>query len=53
VGGAHADPLKATEILREALVRHLSELNQMTGQQRRDLRYQKFRAMGIFSELSA
>ncbi len=53
VGGAHADPLKATEILREALVRHLGELNQMTGQQRRDLRYQKFRAMGIFSELSA
>ncbi|WP_421655436.1 acetyl-CoA carboxylase carboxyltransferase subunit alpha [Leptothermofonsia sp. ETS-13] len=53
VGGAHSDPLKATEILREALLRHLSELTQMTGQQRRDLRYQKFRAMGVFSELSA
>jgi acetyl-CoA carboxylase carboxyl transferase subunit alpha len=53
VGGAHSDPLKTTEILREALLRHLNDLTQMTGQQRRDLRYQKFRVMGIFSELSA
>lgn len=53
IGGAHSDPLKTTEILREALLRHLSELTQMTGPQRRDLRYQKFRSMGIFSELSA
>lgn len=53
VGGAHSDPLKTTEILREALLRHLSDLTQMTGQQRRDLRYQKFRVMGVFSELSA
>ena len=50
VGAAHADPLKTTEILKEALLRHLSELDQMTSQQRRDLRYQKFRAIGVFSE---
>ncbi len=48
IGGAHADPLKTTEILKEALLRHLDELTQMTGQQRRDLRYQKFRAIGVF-----
>ncbi|UBF28381.1 acetyl-CoA carboxylase carboxyltransferase subunit alpha [Kovacikia minuta CCNUW1] len=53
VGGAHADPLKTTEILKEALLKHLDELSQMTGQQRRELRYQKFRAIGIFSEISA
>jgi acetyl-CoA carboxylase carboxyl transferase subunit alpha len=50
VGAAHADPLKTTEILKEALLRHLDELDQMTSQQRRDLRYQKFRAIGVFSE---
>lgn len=53
IGGAHADPLKTTEILREAVLRHLDELTLLTGQQRRDLRYQKFRAIGIFGELSA
>lgn len=52
IGAAHADPLKTTEILKDALLRHLNELNQMTSQQRRELRYQKFRAIGVFSELS-
>ncbi|XGV95517.1 MAG: acetyl-CoA carboxylase carboxyltransferase subunit alpha [Leptolyngbya sp. BL-A-14] len=52
VGAAHADPVKTIEILREALLRHLGELDQMTSQQRRDLRYQKFRAIGVFSEHS-
>jgi acetyl-CoA carboxylase carboxyl transferase subunit alpha len=53
VGAAHANPLKATEILKDALLQNLDELTQMTGQQRRDLRYQKFRAIGVFSEISA
>jgi len=53
VGGAHADPLKATEILKEALVRHLDELSQITGTQRRELRYKKFREIGVFNEFSA
>lgn len=50
IGAAHADPVKTTEILKDALLRHLTELDQMTSQQRRELRYQKFRAIGIFSE---
>jgi acetyl-CoA carboxylase carboxyl transferase subunit alpha len=53
IGGAHSDPLKATEILRKALLRHLEDLNQMTGPQRRELRYQKFRKMGFFAEIPA
>lgn len=53
IGAAHADPLKATEILKEAVLRHLKELTQMTGQQRRDLRYQKFRRIGVFYEVPA
>ncbi|HEY9882152.1 MAG TPA: acetyl-CoA carboxylase carboxyl transferase subunit alpha, partial [Thermosynechococcaceae cyanobacterium] len=50
VGAAHADPVKTTEILKEALLRHLDVLDRMTSEQRRELRYQKFRAIGIFSE---
>lgn len=52
-GGAHAAPVKATEILREALLKNLLELNQMTSQERLELRYQKFRKMGVFLENSA
>jgi acetyl-CoA carboxylase carboxyl transferase subunit alpha len=53
VGGAHSNPLKTAEILKAALVQNLDELNQMTSQQRRDLRYEKFRRMGMFMEASA
>lgn len=53
VGAAHSDPLKAAEILKGALLRHLHELEQMTSQQRREHRYQKFRAMGVFAEVPA
>lgn len=50
IGGAHADPLEAVSTLKEAFVRHLDELSQMTDQQRRDQRYQKFRRIGVFLE---
>ncbi len=53
VGGAHSNPLKTAEILKEALLKNLDELNQMTSQQRRDLRYEKFRRMGMFMEVTA
>lgn len=53
VGGAHGDPLKASAILKNALLQNLEELSQMTAQQRRELRYQKFRSIGVFTELSA
>jgi acetyl-CoA carboxylase carboxyl transferase subunit alpha len=53
LGGAHADPLKASEILKDALVQNLQQLSQLTPPQRRELRYQKFRNMGLFTEISA
>ncbi len=53
IGGAHSDPLKAAEILKKAILRNLSELDQMSGQQRRELRYQKFRSIGVFAEVTA
>jgi len=53
LGGAHADPLNAASILKAALNRHISELDQLTDEQRRELRYQKFRKIGVFNEASA
>lgn len=50
LGGAHSDPVKTTEILKQALLENLSELTAMTSQQRRELRYQKFRNIGVFLE---
>jgi acetyl-CoA carboxylase carboxyl transferase subunit alpha len=50
IGGAHADPVKATEILRTAIARHLEDVSLITTQQRQELRYQKFRVMGMFAE---
>lgn len=52
VGGAHANPLGAAAVLKEALLRNLEELSEMTPQQRRELRYQKFRNIGVFQEIS-
>lgn len=51
VGGAHSDPLAAAETLKEAILRNLEELSRFTNQQRQELRYQKFRAIGVFTEV--
>lgn len=50
LGGAHSDPLKATKILRDALRENLETLLTLTPQERKDLRYQKFRQIGVFAE---
>ncbi len=50
IGGAHSDPLEAAETLKAAILRNLGELDQLTAQQRRDRRYQKFRNIGVFTE---
>jgi acetyl-CoA carboxylase carboxyl transferase subunit alpha len=47
-GGAHADPAGATAAVGEALERHLSEVADLTAEERRERRYRKFRAMGRF-----
>ena len=52
VGGAHADPLRAAATLKQALTGHLNELLQIPAEQRRELRYQKFRSIGVFQETS-
>lgn len=52
VGGAHADPLGAAAALKQALSDNLKDLLPIPSEQRRDLRYQKFRNIGIFQENS-
>ncbi|MBW4648155.1 MAG: acetyl-CoA carboxylase carboxyl transferase subunit alpha [Kastovskya adunca ATA6-11-RM4] len=52
VGGAHSDPLAAASILKDALLRNIETLSQMSSQERRDLRYQKFRSIGVFTEVA-
>ena len=51
-GGAHLHPLQAGELLKQALLENLEQLNALSSQQRRELRYQKFRQMGQFAEAS-
>ncbi|HIK54326.1 MAG TPA: acetyl-CoA carboxylase carboxyltransferase subunit alpha [Synechococcales cyanobacterium M55_K2018_004] len=53
IGGAHADPLQTTEILKTALLENLEELTKLTHAQRRELRYQKFRRIGMYTEVPA
>jgi acetyl-CoA carboxylase carboxyl transferase subunit alpha len=52
VGGAHSDPLKAATTLKQSLLDNLEELNSLTPQERRQLRYEKFRKIGVFTEVS-
>jgi acetyl-CoA carboxylase carboxyl transferase subunit alpha len=47
-GGAHANSVKAAEILREALITNLQELEKLESTELQELRYQKFRRMGMF-----
>jgi acetyl-CoA carboxylase carboxyl transferase subunit alpha len=52
VGGAHSNPLEAAATLKQALLEHLEELTRMTRQQLKDWRYQKFRNMGMFTQIA-
>ncbi|NBD16826.1 MAG: acetyl-CoA carboxylase carboxyl transferase subunit alpha [Cyanobacteria bacterium] len=52
VRGAHADPIGAANLLKEALITNLDELMQLSPQQRREQRYQKFRRIGQFTDLA-
>ncbi|HWP47181.1 MAG TPA: acetyl-CoA carboxylase carboxyltransferase subunit alpha [Candidatus Limnocylindrales bacterium] len=50
LGGAHKNHDEMASILREALKRHLKELDLFTPEELVEQRYQKFRAMGVFEE---
>jgi len=50
LGGAHTDPDKTAEILRDTLLKHLEQLLQMSKSERLKSRYAKFRNFGHFFE---
>lgn len=53
VGGAHSNPLETAATLKQALLDNLAVLTQMTRQQLKEERYQKFRKMGIYTQLAS
>src|SRR6516162_1163804 len=53
LGGAHTDPDKTAEILRDTLLKHLEQLLQMPKPERLKSRYAKFRNFGHFLEKAA
>jgi len=50
VGGAHLDPDATGEALREALIRHVTELRKIRPEKLVRRRAEKYGAMGAFSE---
>jgi acetyl-CoA carboxylase carboxyl transferase subunit alpha len=53
LGSAHSDPLTAAATLKAALLQNLEDLSRLSPKERRELRYQKFRHIGVFTELNA
>lgn len=50
LGGAHKDPVKAAELLKASLKKHLNELKKMNAEELMNDRYDKFRAISVFTE---
>ena len=50
LGGAHADSVRAAEVLKDAIVKNIQELRLLEPSKLRSLRYDKFRQMGVFKE---
>ena len=53
LGGAHRDPGLMSEKLKEALIRHLAELESVSREELRTLRGAKIAAFGVYSETPA
>lgn len=51
IGGAHRDPRRAAELLKEAVTRNLAEIKNIPIEELVKLRYEKFRNLGIFDQI--
>lgn len=51
IGGAHRDPRRAAELLKDAITRNLGEVTSMEPDDLVKLRYEKFRKLGMFDQL--
>ncbi|MGY6529716.1 MAG: acetyl-CoA carboxylase carboxyl transferase subunit alpha [Cyanobacterium sp.] len=47
---AHSDPLGAADILKKAILDNLEYLSSLSAEERKNLRYNKFRKIGVFLE---
>ena len=47
LGGAHRDPIEASMLVKSAILRHLSDLDNMGPSELKTNRYDKFRQMGV------
>lgn len=50
-GGAHRDSMEAADLVRAGIEKHLAALDEMTPDELKSHRYDKFRRMGQFSEV--
>lgn len=50
LGGAHRDPEQAAKNIKATIKKYLAELKPISKEKLIDLRYEKFRKMGVFSE---
>ena len=51
IGGAHRDPRRAAELLKESITRNLTEIREIPPQELVRLRHEKFRSLGTFDSL--
>jgi acetyl-CoA carboxylase carboxyl transferase subunit alpha len=51
IGGAHRDPRRAAELLKEAVTRNLAEIKNVPAGELVRLRYEKFRTLGMFDQI--
>ena len=51
IGGAHRDARRAAELLKEAIMRNLAEIKNISLDELMKLRYEKFRKLGIYDQL--
>ena len=50
VGGAHRDHTLAAKLFKEKVIKHFDELSGIPSDELKELRYQKFRKIGVFNE---
>jgi acetyl-CoA carboxylase carboxyl transferase subunit alpha len=53
LGGAHNDPAASAAALKQALVHHLGELTELDPDKLLDARYERYRALGAYREVTA
>jgi acetyl-CoA carboxylase carboxyl transferase subunit alpha len=51
IGGAHRDPRRAAELLKEAVTRNMAEMRSMASHDLVELRYEKFRKLGMLDQI--